>query len=267
LVALFLFFTQQNSPGPKLSRFADRLIGGHPSFIACCLLKYDMQECARQNLSRRQGAFMRRKLIALLLICAAHLGCQRATPTPATPPQVAQEGGTPSSSPANSPTQPATAATTVVKPRLDACALLTDSEIQSVQGEAIKETKLTGQLTGGLVISQCFFTLPTFNKSISLIVAHKGDGAGAREPQEFWRTTFHAARKEDKARKKSEEESDPPKKISGLGDEAFWMGNRIAGALYVLKGDAYVRVSVGGPSDKASQTRARTLAQKALARL
>ena len=162
---------------------------------------------------------------------------------------------------------PLAADTTVIKPKLDACALLTGSEIQSVQGEAIKEAKLTGQLAGGLAISQCFFTLPTFNNSISLIVAHKGEGAGAREPKEFWRTTFHAEKKEDKAREKSEEESDPPKKISGLGDEAFWMGNRIAGALYVLKGDAYVRVSVGGPSDKASQTRARMLAQKALARL
>jgi hypothetical protein len=157
--------------------------------------------------------------------------------------------------------------TAVIKPRLDACALLTGSEIQSVQGEPIKEAKLTGQLAGGLAISQCFFTLPTFNNSISLIVAHKGEGAGGREPKEFWRSTFHAEKKDAKARKKSEEESDPPKKISGLGDEAFWMGNRIAGALYVLKGDAYVRVSVGGPSDKASQTRARMLAQKALARL
>ena len=211
---------------------------------------------------------MRPKLIALLLICIAHLGCQRTASPPANSPQVAQEGVTPSSNPANSPSQPVTAAdTTVIKPRLDACALLTGSEIQSVQGEAIKEAKLTGQLAGGLAISQCFFTLPTFNNSISLIVAHKGEGVGAREPKEFWRTTFYAEKKEDKARKKSEEESDPPKKISGLGDEAFWMGNRIAGALYVLKGDAYVRVSVGGPSDKASQTRARMLAQKALARL
>ena len=211
---------------------------------------------------------MRPKLIPLLLICVALLGCQRTAPPPANPPQVAQEGGTPSPSPACSSVQPATPTdTAVVKPKLDACALLSASEIQSVQGESIKEAKLTGQLAGGLAISQCFFTLPTFNNSISLIVAHKGEGAGAREPKEFWRTTFHSENKDDKAREKSKEESDPPRKIAGLGDEAFWMGNRIAGALYVLKGDAYVRVSVGGPSDKASQTRARTLAQKALARL
>jgi hypothetical protein len=211
---------------------------------------------------------MRPKFITLVLICIAAIGCQKTTAPPANSPQVAQEVSPPSSSPSNSASQSgATPETTFVKPKLDACALLTGSEIQSVQGEAIKETKLSGQLAGGLAISQCFFTLPTFNNSISLIVAHKGEGLGAREPTEFWRTTFHAEKKRDKTLKKSEEESDPPRKISGLGDEAFWMGNRIAGALYVLKGNAYVRVSVGGPSDKASQTRARMLAQKAIARL
>lgn len=211
---------------------------------------------------------MRAKLIALLLVCVAHLGCQRTMSPSPNSPQRAQVSSTPATSPANSPTQPVTAPeTTVIKPRLDACALLTGSEIQSVQGEAIKEAKLTAQVAGGLAISQCFFTLPTFNNSISLIVAHKGDGAGGREPKEFWRTTFHAEKNGAKARGKSKEKSDPPKKISGLGDEAFWMGNRTAGALYVLKGDAYVRVSVGGPSDKASQTRVRMLAQKALTRL
>ncbi len=209
---------------------------------------------------------MRLKLLALCLLCIASVGCQKDS-APATNSQpVAQEAGAASPSPVTVPSEPTPAETTFAKPKLDACALLTGSEIQSVQGESVKESKLSGQLSGGLTISQCFFTLPTFNNSISLIVAHKGEGADAREPKEFWRTTFHAEKKEEKTRKKAEE-SDPPKKISGLGDEAFWMGNRIAGALYVLKGDAYVRVSVGGPSDKASQTRARLLAQKALARL
>jgi hypothetical protein len=210
---------------------------------------------------------MRPKLITLCLLSIASVGCQKDSAPIADSPQVAQEATAASPSPVTLSNQPAAVETTFSKPKLDACALLTGTEIQSVQGESIKESKLSGQMSGGLAISQCFFTLPTFNNSISLIVAHKGEGAGAREPKEFWRTTFHAEKKDEKARRKAEEESDPPKKISGLGDEAFWMGNRIAGALYVLKGDAYVRVSVGGPSDKASQTRARMLAQKALARL
>jgi hypothetical protein len=46
------------------------------------------------------------------------------------------------------------------------------------------------------------------------------------------------------------------------------MGSRIGGALYVLKGNAYLRISIGGPSDQADKIKkSKTLAQKALARL
>jgi hypothetical protein len=46
------------------------------------------------------------------------------------------------------------------------------------------------------------------------------------------------------------------------------MGSRVGGALYVLKGNAYVRVSVGGPADQANKIkRSKALAQKVLARL
>src|SRR5712691_5036639 len=41
------------------------------------------------------------------------------------------------------------------KPRTDACALLTNSEVESVQKETIKETKLTGTSQGGFSLSQC----------------------------------------------------------------------------------------------------------------
>ncbi len=86
----------------------------------------------------------------------------------------------------------------IVKPKVDACGLLTSDEVQAVQGEAIKETKLSGQATGGFNMSQCFFTLPTFTNSISLLVAHRGDGAGAHDPKEFWRETFHESEREEK---------------------------------------------------------------------
>jgi hypothetical protein len=41
--------------------------------------------------------------------------------------------------------------------------------------------------------------------------------------------------------------------LGSFGDETFWMGNRVGGALYVLKGNSYVRVSIGGPADQASK--------------
>jgi hypothetical protein len=224
---------------------------------------------------------MRRRLTVLvpsLLIAIA--GCQTSTPPQpnANSPQTSAANSTPSSSPVSQPSLPSAAADSpaAAKAKLDACALLTSKDIESVQGEAVKETKLTGQTAGGISVSQCFFTLPTFTNSVSLLVAQKGDGNAGRDPREFWRETFHREKTrendEDRDREKKErgeeEEGAPPKKVGGIGDEAFWMGNRVGGALYVLKGNSYVRVSIGGPADQASKIkRSKALAQKAIARL
>ncbi|MDQ1707039.1 MAG: hypothetical protein QOJ88_250 [Pyrinomonadaceae bacterium] len=209
-----------------------------------------------------------------LLLC---FGCSQTAQPPANDSQSAA-GSPASTTGAGSPSVPPGVATAApdagtAKPHLDACALLTSDEIQSVQGEAVKETKLTGQTTGGVNTSQCFYTLPTFTNSVSLVVAQKGVSAGATEPREFWRETFHKdkAEKRDRDRKRGEEEEEagaPPQKIPGVGEEAYWTGSRVGGVLYALKGDAYVRVSIGGPGDQASKIKkSKTLAQKVLARL
>ncbi len=208
-------------------------------------------------------------VIGCVLIIA---GCKDSAPTsPANPPQPSSATTTPAGSPAAQAAVPVTpAGATAVKPRLDTCALLSPEEIQAVQGEVVKETKLSGQSSNGYSISQCFFSLPTFTNSISLMVAQKGEGADARHPREFWRSTFHDDKEQKEKREKDEaeeEESAPAEKIRGIGEEAFWLGNRVSGALYVLKGDAYVRISIGGPTDAASKRRAKALAQKAIARL
>jgi hypothetical protein len=208
---------------------------------------------------------MIRKCSAILTLCLAFAvaGCRsdNATQPPVNSQPPAVEKDISMSSPAPQPSQTvAPASTAVAKPKLDACALLTSQEIEAVQREAVKETKLTGQNSGGFNVSQCFFTLPTFTNSISLMVAHKGEGTDAREPRDFWSSTFHDTTKKKK-------DAGPAQKISGLGDEAFWMGNQVAGAIYVLKDDAYLRLSIGGPANEASKKRLRTLAQKAIARL
>ncbi len=223
---------------------------------------------------------MRSNLVIILLSSSlAIAGCgSSTTPPPANGSQTAVEASPPSSpSAANQPSSPAPAAAVAVKPKVDACALLSSKEIESVQGEAIKETKLTGQSTGGFSVSQCFFTLPNFTNSISLLVAQKGEGSGANDPKEFWRDTFHEDKAREKSRgrdkKKGEEEEEegggvPPQRIPGIGDEAYWTSSRVGGALYVLKGDAYIRISIGGPADQATKIkRSKILAQKALAKL
>ena len=56
--------------------------------------------------------------------------------------------------------------------------------------------------------------------------------------------------------------------IDGLGEEAYWTGSPITGALYVLKGDAFLRISVGGEKDESVRIKkAKTLAEKVLKRL
>lgn len=48
---------------------------------------------------------------------------------------------------------------------------------------------------------------------------------------------------------KEEEMAAPPEMVFGVRDEAFWMGSRVGGALYVLKGSSYVRLSLEGTAD------------------
>jgi hypothetical protein len=53
-----------------------------------------------------------------------------------------------------------------------------------------------------------------------------------------------------------------------VGEEAFWTGTRVGGALYVLKGNVYIRISVGGPGDQnAKMEKSKTLAEKVVGRL
>jgi hypothetical protein len=216
---------------------------------------------------------MRLKLPLILL--AAFLvitGCSNTTQPPANSSTSASEASSPA---ATAPTEAAP-----IKPKLDSCSLLTSKEIEAVQGEAIKETKLTGQSASGFSISQCYFALPTATNSVSLLVAQRGEGAGARDPKEFWRDSFHKDQEKtkdkdhdresdhDKKKGEEEEETAPPQKVVGVGDEAYWTGTRVGGALYVLKGNAYVRISVGGPADQATKIKkSKALAQQVLVRL
>ncbi len=148
---------------------------------------------------------------------------------------------------------------------VDACSLLTSEEIESVLGEPVKETKPETK-TGKASVSQCYFTLPTFSNSISLQVIRKGTETGSREVKQAWKEMFPdvqppAAGGEARRR-------EPAQKIEGLGDEAFWSGNQTIGALYVLRGDFYLRISVGGGDDMTTKiNKSSELARKVLNRL
>ena len=156
----------------------------------------------------------------------------------------------------------------------NACGLLEKKEIEAIQGSPIKETKSSAGSDGGFRVSQCFYTAEEFSKSVSLGVTQKDpDHQTKRSPKDFWEETFGRFDKDkeerDRARSEREEkESTPPKKIEGIGDEAYWSGGRLGGALYVLKNASFIRISVGGTDKEETKiAKSKALAEKALQRL
>ena len=219
---------------------------------------------------------------AIVLLSLALTGCSTSetprtvssTPQQATSPQVNAVASNAASQP-----DPAGSDPIATKTKIDACALLTTKEIESVQGETLKETKPNGKSGGGFTVSQCFFTLPTFANSINLLVAQRDDSVESRDPRDFWKDTFHREKKseresdknraKEKSRERGQEEAAaPPQKVAGVGDEAFWTGGHVDGALYALKGNTYIRVSIGGAVNRAAKIRKlKVLAQAILKRL
>jgi hypothetical protein len=196
---------------------------------------------------------MRLEPLSLLVCCAAvtFCGCSKR--------QTAVATRTPEES-----TPAAKSSTTTIDP----CSLLTSEEIGSVQGEPVKATHPTTQSARGLVVSQCFFELATAVNSITVALFKNGDRTGGGDAKEFWRSTFHGGDASSRTGEEKSEKKSPPEKIVGLGDEAFWAANPMTNALYVLKGERFVRISVGGAGDIATKrAKARTLAQFALQRL
>ncbi|HEX8115647.1 MAG TPA: hypothetical protein VF521_00120, partial [Pyrinomonadaceae bacterium] len=152
---------------------------------------------------------------------------------------------------------------------------------------------------GPLLMSQCFYRLPTFVKSVNLEVV-RGDAGALKD---YWRRRFHPEAVEARERvrelkkerereheellereraagqvregghgeeeeKGEEVETARPQRVRGLGEEAYATLGRDTSTLYVLKGDAVLRVSVSDPREPADrQKRAAALAAKALKKL
>jgi len=156
------------------------------------------------------------------------------------------------------------------KPR-DVCGLITVDEIQTIQGSPMRETKNSARSDGGFLVSQCFYTATEFSKSVNLAVVQRDpDHPGKRSPRDFWKEKFDPYQNEEpKTEKGEEKEQGPaPKKIERLGDDAYWIINRFGGILYVLKGDAFISVGIGGTDDEETKLeKSKVLAKKALQRL
>ena len=146
---------------------------------------------------------------------------------------------------------------------VDVCKLLAGADVEAILGESVKETTRSTQAGGALRISQCMFATASPAKSISLELAERKPAAASTlTPREFWRKQFHPAPAGNLAKRPEPEDEREARPISGVGDEAFWVGNSITGALYVLRGSYFLRISVGGIREES----ARIEKSKALAR-
>lgn len=147
----------------------------------------------------------------------------------------------------------------------DPCRLLTDAEVRAVQGHTPAHKIPSEQPAGSFRFTQCFYRTPEFTSSVSVAVGIPLTTDSERSgPRQYWQQQFHPKVSAAPGRKKKE----PPKPVDGLGDAAFWVGDPVSGALYVLKGEVFLRVSVGGVPDQTQKIkRARALALNALKRL
>jgi hypothetical protein len=167
--------------------------------------------------------------------------------------------------------------TASAKEAMGVCKLLSNEEIEAVQGEPLKETKASAQPSGGMLMSQCVFHTATFAKSVNVALATPNPaGNSGLAPRKFWQRQFHfteVKEKETRAAGKEpepepEEEGTKARPIAGLGEEAYWVGNAVAGALYVLQGDVFVRISVGGVREESVRIeKSKALARAAMKRL
>ena len=173
---------------------------------------------------------------------------------------------------------------------VDACSLLTNEEVASIQGTTISANKGSSYSGGGMQVSQCVWGSTEPNKSVGIAVSQiDPKDPSSQSPNAFWEKTFARFRKgsqeeerekENEKRKKEnsdekrheddEDEVIPPVKVEDIGAEAFWAPSRVGGALYVQKKtrDAFIRISVGGPGTEQEKIeKSKRLAAKALPRL
>jgi hypothetical protein len=163
------------------------------------------------------------------------------------------------------------------KGKIDVCMLLGRAEIEAVQEEPVKETKASRQSTGRMLMSQCVFHTATSAKSIHVALATpERAGRSGLAPREFWQRQFHSNEaKEEEARVagmeaelERDEERNKAQPISGLGEEAYWVGNPVAGALYVLQGNIFLRISIGGVQEESVRIeKSKVLARAVVKRL
>ena len=153
----------------------------------------------------------------------------------------------------------------------DACSLVSKEEVESVHQTPVKDAKSSERSDGTFRISQCLYAAAESDKSVNLALTQADSNEpGKRSAKDFWKEKFDPYEDEEPKTNRGDEKEQgvPPKKITGLGDEAYWVSNRFGDVLYILKGDAIISIDIGGMDDQRTKVqKSKALAQKALQRL
>src|SRR4051794_24793231 len=124
--------------------------------------------------------------------------------------------------------------------KFDVCGLLTNGEVERLQGSPVKEAK-SSNVPGALQTWQCFYVAEEFSKSVNLSVTKAGAGSDTHAISDFWKQKFTNSGKREETERESERESDREKreslrdqreehekeggsllKVDGVGDDAYW---------------------------------------------
>lgn len=168
--------------------------------------------------------------------------------------------------------------------KIDVCGLISREDVQSIQGSSIREIKPNENTNGGFHTTDCSYTGETADQSVTVSVVQKNASSEkAIDPREYWKTSFsrYSSEAKDHEAEVEKEQSEgehevqvhpanvkPPKKIDDLGEAAFWTTDFNGGALYVLRGDIFIRVRINGPESEESRIdKSKALAMKALSKL
>ena len=139
-----------------------------------------------------------------------------------------------------------------------ACDVLTKTDLAAAQGQEFSEASLSTKTQGSLSVSQCFYRLPAFEKSVSVTIMRPIKSADRSSIRDYWNEHYAASAQEKsedrdddrpRAAKSDRDEEDHHAnavRVAGLGDDAVWSGTPMTSALYVLRSSTIVRVSVGG---------------------
>src|SRR2546430_16094280 len=155
--------------------------------------------------------------LLLVLVCAGCNKPQRSTSVSPTPAQ---------SSPTNQivPLPP--------EPRIAPCSLITNEEVGAIQGATITDAKNSAGVSGGMLMSRCYYSSKEPNMSVSLaVIEHNPQDASAPDAKSYWAESFRRStgdesdeekpgeRKEKRGggEKEENEKGVSPKKVDGIG--------------------------------------------------